>query len=92
MRSTGLGTSLILIAVGAVLAFAVDYRVTGININTVGAILLVVGIIGIVLSLMMQGDIFGTSVGRRQVYTETHDVVEPPGQVTYTDVHTHPAP
>ena len=42
----GIGVSLILIAVGAVLAFAVQSRTSGFNINTVGYILLVVGAIG----------------------------------------------
>jgi hypothetical protein len=40
-------TSLILIAVGAILAFAVSYELAGINIQTVGAILIVVGGIGL---------------------------------------------
>ena len=44
-------TSLILIAVGAVLAFAVSYQVAGINIQTIGAILIVVGGIGLALSI-----------------------------------------
>jgi hypothetical protein len=44
-------TSLILIAVGAILAFAVSYEVAGISIQTVGAILIVVGGIGLAVSL-----------------------------------------
>ena len=44
-------TSLILIAVGAVLAFAVSYSAAGINIQTVGIILIVVGGIGLALSV-----------------------------------------
>jgi hypothetical protein len=48
----GVGVSLILIAVGAVLAWAVDVSTSGFNINTVGYILLVVGIIGLVLSMI----------------------------------------
>ena len=46
------GTSLILIAVGAILAFAVDYELTGVDIRTVGWILVVVGGIGLVFSLL----------------------------------------
>jgi hypothetical protein len=95
MRTTGIGTSLILIATGAVLAFAVDYRVTGININAVGAILLIVGIIGLVLSMLMQGELFGmptsTTTRRRVVYDEPVEHVHE--EPTYTtDVHTHPVP
>ena len=48
----GLGVGLILAAVGAVLAFAVDTTVSGVNIHTIGWILLVVGIIGVLLSLV----------------------------------------
>jgi len=48
--STGL--SLLLMAAGAVLAFAVDYRVSGVEIQTIGVILLIVGIVGLVFSMM----------------------------------------
>jgi beta-lactamase regulating signal transducer with metallopeptidase domain len=48
----GLGVSLILIAVGAVMAFAVHVTATGFNVNTIGYILLVVGIVGALLSLV----------------------------------------
>jgi hypothetical protein len=48
----GVGVSLILIAVGAVLAWAVDVSTSGFNVNTVGYILLIVGIIGLLLSLV----------------------------------------
>lgn len=55
MSGTGLGTSLILLAVGAVLALAIDYQVSSVDINAIGIILMVVGIIGLVLSLMFLG-------------------------------------
>jgi len=48
----GIGVSLILIAVGAVLAFAVHVSTSGFNVHTVGYILLVVGIVGALISLM----------------------------------------
>jgi hypothetical protein len=48
----GLGVSLILIAVGAVMAWAVHVTTSGFNVNTIGYILLVVGIIGALLSLI----------------------------------------
>ena len=44
-------TSLILIAVGAILAFAVSYQMSGISVQTVGAILIIVGGIGLAVSL-----------------------------------------
>jgi|SwirhisoilCB1_FD_contig_91_329735_length_552_multi_2_in_0_out_0_2 hypothetical protein len=46
------GFSLFLIAVGAILAWGVTYTVTGIDIAVVGAILIIVGIIGLCLSLL----------------------------------------
>jgi hypothetical protein len=46
------GTSLLLIAVGAILALAVDYEISGVDIQAIGAILVVVGVIGLVFSLL----------------------------------------
>ena len=48
----GIGASLFLIAVGAILAWAVDFTVSGIEIQTIGVILLVVGIVGLILSML----------------------------------------
>ena len=45
-----LGLSLLLMAAGAILAWAVEYTVTGIDIQVVGVILMIVGGIGLVLS------------------------------------------
>lgn len=47
-----IGTSIVLIAVGAVLKYAVTAHVSGIDIQTVGTILLLVGILGLILSLI----------------------------------------
>ena len=48
----GLGVSLLLIAAGAILAFAVTAHVSGVDVQTIGWILLVVGIVGAVLSMI----------------------------------------
>jgi beta-lactamase regulating signal transducer with metallopeptidase domain len=48
----GIGVSLILIAVGAILAFAVNAEVSGLEITTIGWILLIVGIAGALLSMI----------------------------------------
>jgi hypothetical protein len=48
----GLGVSILLIAAGAILAFAVNTNVQGVDIQTIGWILLIVGIIGAVLSMI----------------------------------------
>jgi hypothetical protein len=47
-----IGTSIFLIALGAILKFAVTATVAGIDIQTAGLILIVVGLIGLVLSLL----------------------------------------
>ncbi|MGI8800727.1 MAG: DUF6458 family protein [Solirubrobacteraceae bacterium] len=49
------GTSIVLIAVGAILKFAVTATVSGIDLATVGLILMIVGIIGLVISLLWIG-------------------------------------
>lgn len=47
-----LGTSIFLIAVGAILRYAVTASVSGISITTVGLILMIAGAVGLVLSLL----------------------------------------
>lgn len=47
----GLGTSIFLIAVGAILRYAVTATVSGVELQTVGLILMIVGILGLVISL-----------------------------------------
>ena len=47
----GIGTSIFLIAIGAILYFAVNADISGLEISTVGLILMIVGIIGLVISL-----------------------------------------
>ena len=47
-----IGTSIVLIAIGAILKYAVEFSVSGININVVGTILLLIGILGLVLALV----------------------------------------
>ena len=48
----GIGISLLLVAAGAILVWAVDVTVSGVELTTVGWILLIVGAIGAVLSLL----------------------------------------
>lgn len=76
----GIGVSVFLLAIGAILAFAVDLSVSGLDLATVGVILMVVGAIGLVTSML----IFGRdSVGRRTVVTDSYvedDLVDPVGR------------
>ena len=49
----GFGASLFLIAVGAIMAFAMHvHNTSGFDINTIGVILMIVGLLGMVLSLL----------------------------------------
>ncbi|MDQ6840985.1 MAG: DUF6458 family protein [Actinomycetota bacterium] len=48
----GLGTSIFLVAVGAILRFAVSVSTSGFNLHTIGLILMIVGIVGLVISLL----------------------------------------
>ena len=68
----GIGVSLILIAAGAILTWAINATVSGVDINTIGVILMVVGAIGLILSLMFWsswGGVGGTT-RRRTTYVD----------------------
>ncbi len=62
----GLGVSLFLIAAGAILAWAVNASVSGVNIHAVGWILLVIGIVGAVLSMIFWSSWVGPGYGSRR--------------------------
>ena len=62
----GIGVSLILIAAGAILTWAVTATVSGINIHTVGVILLVIGIVGLILSMVFWASWGGSGGGGRR--------------------------
>jgi uncharacterized protein DUF6458 len=47
----GIGVGIFLIAVGAVLAFAVNATVSGVSITTIGVILMIVGALGLVIDI-----------------------------------------
>ncbi len=74
----GIGTSIFLIALGAILKFAVTATVSGIELATVGTILIVVGIIGLVVSLvfLMQASRRGGVVAQERV-VERDPYVDP---------------
>jgi hypothetical protein len=67
----GIGVSLILIAVGAVITFAVHVSSgSAVNLHTVGVILLIVGAIGAVLSLIFWSSWGGFGGARRETIVE----------------------
>ena len=63
----GVGVSLLLIAAGAILTWAVSAETSGIDLNTVGVILMVVGAIGLVLSLVFWSSWGGFGTHRKAV-------------------------
>ena len=72
-----IGGSLLLIALGAILRYAVTAHVSGVNLATVGTILMVVGIMGLVISLIwLASTRRRTSVVQERTYT-TPPVVGP---------------
>ncbi|HEX2903547.1 MAG TPA: DUF6458 family protein [Jatrophihabitans sp.] len=68
-----IGASLFLIAVGAILKWAVKVNSSNFNVNTIGVILMVVGVVGLVIGLVLM------TVRRRT------DVVTRPGRTTYIE-------
>ncbi len=75
----GLGTSIFLIALGAILRFAVTATVSGISIATVGTILIIVGIVGLLISLfyIMSADRRAVAVAPRERVVERDPYVDP---------------
>ena len=78
-----LGTSIFLIAVGAIMRFAIHVSTTGFSIHTAGTILMVVGAIGLLLSLFWM---LVWSDRRRGVVVRDREVVREP-RVRERDVY-----
>jgi hypothetical protein len=69
----GIGVSIFLIAVGAILAFAVETSVSGLDIAVVGYILMIVGVIGLIMTAFIWGPRNrgrGDVVEERRVYDD----------------------
>jgi hypothetical protein len=66
----GIGASLVLITFGAILAFATDLAVEGIDLNMVGVILMIMGVVGLVLTLVVWGPRRRTTAAGREVVEE----------------------
>ncbi len=75
----GVGTSLVVLAIGAILRFAVTVTATGFSLHTIGIILMIVGAIGLLLSFAFWGSWggFGGGTSRRR-----RTVVEGPSGVS----------
>lgn len=51
----GIGVSIFLIAVGAILAFALNINVSGVDLTVVGYILMIVGLLGLIMTAFIWG-------------------------------------
>ncbi|PPF36734.1 MULTISPECIES: DUF6458 family protein [unclassified Rathayibacter] len=65
-----IGAGIFLLVVGAVLAFAVDVQVSGIDLRLVGYILMAAGAVGLILGLVLL-------TRRRQAVSTTRSAVDP---------------
>jgi hypothetical protein len=68
----GIGVSIFLLAVGAILAFAVEVDVSGIELSVVGYILMIVGLVGLIMTAFIWGprNRGGDVVEERRVYDD----------------------
>ncbi len=78
----GIGASVFLIAIGAILAFAVNLSVSGLDLSTIGVILMVAGAIGLVVTMLTFG---GGGWGGRRTTVVEDDYVEPAGRRRVVD-------
>ena len=69
----GIGVSVFLLAIGAILTFAVEASVSGLDINVVGIILMIAGAIGLLLTMLVFGR--RDTVGADTVVTRERDVM-----------------
>jgi hypothetical protein len=75
-----IGVSLLLIAIGAILRFAVTAQPNGVNVHTIGVVLMVVGAVGLVITLALFASRRRTDVVYRRdgvTYVEPTDPVDP---------------
>jgi uncharacterized protein DUF6458 len=70
----GIGVSLFLLAVGAILTFAVDVTTEGFNLDTIGVILMIVGGLGLLLFLTVWGS-WGPDRRQDRIVTREREVL-----------------
>jgi hypothetical protein len=66
----GIPVSLLLIAGGAILTWGVTDEPSGLNLDAIGVILMVVGIVGLVLTLLLWQSWWGPGYWRRAAYVD----------------------
>ena len=70
----GIGVSVFLLALGAILAFAVNVQTSGFDLNTIGIILMVAGAVGLVMFVLVSGRRDRGRVGEERIITRERDV------------------
>jgi hypothetical protein len=86
----GIGGSIFLLALGAILAFAVNAHISGLDINVVGYVLMAAGLVGLIITVWYWNSRRRTVVSQTRPvvrgdgsvvseYRETRDDVPPPG-------------
>jgi len=70
----GIGVSIVLIAIGAILTFAVHAAVSGVSIVAIGIILMVAGVIGLIVTLTIFTPRRRDGAVERERVIERHDV------------------
>ena len=70
----GIGASITLLAIGAILAFAVETSVQGLDIAVIGIILMICGALGLVLTMLVFGRRERTGVAEERVITRDRDI------------------
>ena len=78
----GIGVSIFLIALGAILAFAVDLTVSGLDLDTIGVILMIIGVVGLAVTMLIlnggAGGWYGGGTRRTTVVEDDYvDSVDP---------------
>jgi hypothetical protein len=70
--AVGIGASIVLLAIGAIMTFALDVTTEGINLDTVGIILMIAGGLGLLISLLFWSSVapFGSRTAGRTVVRE----------------------
>ena len=77
----GIGISVFLFAVGAILAFAVNVDATGVDLDAVGVILMIVGAVGFMASMLFWAPWAPYGRDREHTIVRERDIVDRP--------HTH---
>ena len=70
----GIGLSIFLVAIGAVLTFALEREAEGINLDTVGIVLMIVGALGLVVSMLFWSSWGPYNRSRDDVVVREHEV------------------